>query len=193
MAEAKKEVPNPVEFSYTERDVILYNLGIGASEKELQWTYEGHDKFSALPTFGVIPQFPASGGIPLDWLPKFNPVRVCDRRYICILTEYIYYNPDRRSYCMANNTLQSKDSSLPPALWSIKLGLTRIVAEEILLLIPSVSRILEVLDKGKAAACTSIVETVDQSTGEVIFENQSTVFIRGSGGFGGKKTGKGMR
>ena len=38
--DAKKEVPEPTEFSYTERDVILYNLGIGATEKELQWTFE---------------------------------------------------------------------------------------------------------------------------------------------------------
>ena len=53
------------------------------------------------------------------------------------------------------------------------------------------SRILEVLDKGKAAAVTSIVETRDKSSGELIFENQSTVFIRGAGGFGGKRTGKG--
>lgn len=52
-------------------------------------------------------------------------------------------------------------------------------------------RLLEVLDKGKAAAVTSIVQTKDKSTGEVIFENQSTVFIRGSGGFGGKKKGNG--
>lgn len=52
--------------------------------------------------------------------------------------------------------------------------------------------ILEVLDKGKAAAVTSIVETKDKDTGKVIFENQSTVFIRGAGGFGGKRTGKGM-
>ena len=64
----------PEEFEYTERDVILYNLGVGATEKELQWTYEGHDNFSALPTFGVIPQFASSSGIPLDWLPNFNPV-----------------------------------------------------------------------------------------------------------------------
>ena len=52
-------------------------------------------------------------------------------------------------------------------------------------------RLLEVLDKGKAAAVTSIVETTDAATGKVVFENQSTVFIRGSGGFGGKKTGSG--
>jgi multifunctional beta-oxidation protein len=56
-----------------------------------------------------------------------------------------------------------------------------------------VHRLLEVLDKGKAAAVTSIVETKDKKTGKVIFENQSTVFIRGSGGFGGKREGKGMR
>lgn len=51
--------------------------------------------------------------------------------------------------------------------------------------------ILEVLDKGKAAAVTSIVETKDKATGKVIFENQSTVFIRGAGGFGGKRSGQG--
>lgn len=50
---------------------------------------------------------------------------------------------------------------------------------------------MEVLDKGKAAAVTSIVQTKDKHSGQVIFENQSTVFIRGSGGFGGKRTGKG--
>lgn len=54
--------------------MILYNLGIGATEKELQWTYEGDDEFGALPTFGVIPQISASTGVPLDWLPNFNPV-----------------------------------------------------------------------------------------------------------------------
>ena len=50
---------------------------------------------------------------------------------------------------------------------------------------------MEVLDKGKAAAVTAIVETKDKHTGKVIFENQSTVFVRGSGGFGGKRAGKG--
>jgi len=75
VANAKRDKPDDYEFSYTERDVILYNLGIGATAKDLQWTYEGHDEFAALPTFGVVPQFAASSGISLSWLPNYNPVR----------------------------------------------------------------------------------------------------------------------
>lgn len=47
------------------------------------------------------------------------------------------------------------------------------------------------MDKGKAAAVTTVVYTKEKSSGRLIFENQSTVFLRGSGGFGGKKQGKG--
>jgi multifunctional beta-oxidation protein len=75
-----KKLKEVVEYKYTERDVILYNLGVGATEQELKWTFEGHDDFAALPTFGVIPQFPASGGLSLDFLPNFNPVGHCHRR-----------------------------------------------------------------------------------------------------------------
>lgn len=66
----------PTEYSYTERDVVLYNLGVGARETELQWTYENHEDFAALPTFGVVPQFEASAGLSLDWLPNFNPAKL---------------------------------------------------------------------------------------------------------------------
>ncbi|KDQ57173.1 hypothetical protein JAAARDRAFT_286217 [Jaapia argillacea MUCL 33604] len=150
VAEAKKQVADPVDYSFTERDVILYNLGIGATEQELQWTFEGHDQFAALPTFGVIPQFLASGSLPLDWLPNFNPAKLLHgEQYLAI------------------------KGAIPTS--------GELVSE---------ARVLEVLDKGKAAAVTSIVETKDKATGKVIFENQSTVFIRGSGGFGGKRSGK---
>jgi hypothetical protein len=50
---------------------------------------------------------------------------------------------------------------------------------------------MEVLDKGKAAAVTTVIETRDKSTGKIIFENQMTTFIRGAGGFGGKRAGNG--
>lgn len=53
-------------------------------------------------------------------------------------------------------------------------------------------RLYEVLDKGKAASVTVIVHTLDKRTGEVIFENQTTLVCRGSGNFGGKRTGRGQ-
>lgn len=99
-AQAKRDVPEPSEFSYEERDVILYNLGIGATEKELQWTYEGHSEFAALPTFGVIPQFNSSSGISLDWIPGFNPVR---KRFLNSVPSLTFVS-FRRSCCMVNNT-----------------------------------------------------------------------------------------
>ncbi|KAF5342029.1 hypothetical protein D9611_001551 [Ephemerocybe angulata] len=150
VAEAKKHVEQPVEFNYTERDVILYNLGVGATEQELQWTFEGHEGFGALPTFGVIPQFPSSTGVPFDWLPNYNPAKLLHGE----------------QYLKINGPIPERGSLINEA------------------------RILEVLDKGKAAAVTTIVETRDKHTGELIFENQSTVFIRGAGGFGGKRAGK---
>ncbi|PWN47067.1 putative multifunctional beta-oxidation protein, partial [Violaceomyces palustris] len=147
---AKAQKYDDSEFSYSERDVILYNLGIGATEKELDLVFEQDDGFKALPTFGVIPQFMASGGIPLDFLPNFSPMMLLHgEQYLSIKKEI-----------PTSATLINKP------------------------------KIMEVLDKGKAAAVTSIVHTVDKESGELVFENQSTVFIRGSGGFGGKKSGK---
>jgi len=149
VADVKTQVPEDQDYSYTERDVILYNLGIGATEQELQWTYEGHDEFGALPTFGVIPQFGASSGVPLGWLPNFNPAKLLHgEQYLSIKT------------------------AIPTE--------ANVVNE---------TRLLEVLDKGKAASVTTLVQTRDKATGQLLFENQATVFIRGAGGFGGKRTG----
>ncbi|KAI9568251.1 hydroxysteroid dehydrogenase [Boletus coccyginus] len=149
VADAKKQVPEDQDYSYTERDVILYNLGIGATEQELQWTYENHDEFGALPTFGVIPQFGASSGSSLEWLPNFNPAKLLHgEQYLSIKA------PIPTQANVVNET-----------------------------------RLLEVLDKGKAASVTTLVQTRDKATGQLLFENQATVFIRGAGGFGGKRTG----
>ncbi|KAJ1307684.1 hypothetical protein OPQ81_001775 [Rhizoctonia solani] len=149
VVEAKNEKREPVEFEYTERDVILYNLGIGATEKELQWTFEGNENFQALPTFGVIPQFGASSAMSYDFVPNFNPAKLLHgEQYLSIK------GPIPTSGTLVNHV-----------------------------------RLLEVLDKGKAAAVTVAVDTIDKATGKPVFENQSTVFLRGSGGFGGKKKG----
>jgi hypothetical protein len=48
--EAKTNLPEPTEFSYAERDVLLYNLGVGAKADELQWVYENSDNFQVCST-----------------------------------------------------------------------------------------------------------------------------------------------
>jgi multifunctional beta-oxidation protein len=87
--DAKRLIPDAVEFEYDERDVIVYNMGVGATEKELQWVYEGDENFGALPTFGVCPQFASSAGFTFDWLPNFNPVSVsffCESSHIHLIS-----------------------------------------------------------------------------------------------------------
>lgn len=53
-------------YAWTEKDVILYHLGIGAGNPptdpgELAYTYE--PKLKVLPSFGVLPAFPALAGV----------------------------------------------------------------------------------------------------------------------------------
>jgi len=148
--EAKKITVDPLEYEYDQKQVILYNLGVGATEKQLRWTYEGDSDSEALPTFGVIPGFALSLTFPLDWLPDFNPAKALHgEQYLSI-----------KAPIPTSGTLVST------------------------------TRLLEALDKGKAAAVSLLTETKEKESGKVIFENISTTFIRGSGGFGGKKTGK---
>jgi multifunctional beta-oxidation protein len=49
----------------------------------------------------------------------------------------------------------------------------------------SYAKLIEVVDKGNAAVLKGGVETVLADTNEPLFYNESTVFLRGSGGFGG--------
>ncbi|KAH7106551.1 multifunctional beta-oxidation protein [Auriculariales sp. MPI-PUGE-AT-0066] len=150
IAEVKRNPSDPVEVSWTERDIMLYNLGVGATEKELQWTYEGNENFAPLPTYGVIPPFHASSGLAFDFLPNFNPAKLLHGE----------------QYLKLHGPIPTSATTLTQA------------------------RIMQVLDKGKAAAVTSYVDCRDKATGKLLFENEMTTFIRGSGGFGGKKSGK---
>ncbi|WVF71831.1 hypothetical protein IAT40_006640 [Kwoniella sp. CBS 6097] len=147
--EAKKQRIEPEEFTFSERDVILYNLGVGAKVDELKWTYENADGFEALPTFGVVPQFGSSSSLGMDFVPNFNPAKLLHgEQYLKIA------KPIPTSGTLVNHV-----------------------------------QLLEVLDKGKTAAVTVRVITKEKGSGETVFENESTVILRGSGGFGGKKNG----
>ena len=61
-----------VTHTYTERDVMLYALGVGCGTDDLQFTYEADLK--VLPTFAVIPAFPAM--LNLGGAMQVNPVMV---------------------------------------------------------------------------------------------------------------------
>jgi 3-hydroxyacyl-CoA dehydrogenase/3a,7a,12a-trihydroxy-5b-cholest-24-enoyl-CoA hydratase len=60
----------PTTFEYTDRDVMLYALGVGAGTDELQYVFERGLK--VIPTFGVVPAFPALAS--LVSVGKINPV-----------------------------------------------------------------------------------------------------------------------
>lgn len=63
---------NPTTHTYTERDVMLYALGVGCGTGDLQFTYERDLK--VLPTFAVIPAFPAM--LNLGGAMEVNPAMV---------------------------------------------------------------------------------------------------------------------
>jgi multifunctional beta-oxidation protein len=50
------------------------------------------------------------------------------------------------------------------------------------------SHLIEVLDKGNASVVKIGLKTTNAATGEDVFYNEMTAFIRGSGGFDGQKT-----
>lgn len=149
---AVKSTYDSTEYNYDDKDVILYNLGLGAKRTDLKWVFEGSDNFEVLPSFGVIPAFTTVHAVPFDrFLPNFNPMMLLHGEQYLEIRKW-------------------------PIPTSGKLVNT--------------PTILEVLDKGKAATVISRTETKDVRTKELVFVNESTTFIRGSGGFGGQSRGK---
>jgi 3-hydroxyacyl-CoA dehydrogenase/3a,7a,12a-trihydroxy-5b-cholest-24-enoyl-CoA hydratase len=64
------KVWGPYEFSYTERDLIIYALGIGFAKESLEYVYEGAKDFKAFPTYGVI--LPSNAGAQAFLSTKAN-------------------------------------------------------------------------------------------------------------------------
>jgi multifunctional beta-oxidation protein len=138
----------PVAHEYTNRDVILYALGVGAQRTDLHIVYENNDPFITLPTYAVVPAFPAFMSVNFgDLVPNFNPMMLLHGE----------------QYTLFHKPLPTEGKLL------------------------STAHVVDVLDKGKAASVILGVKTKDATTGELYCENQFTLFIRGSGGFGGKK------
>ena len=74
----------PFEYAYEAKDVILYNLGVGASLSQangVDLLYEGSENFGALTSFGVIPAMGGLSGLITGKVPglqidlaKVNPL-----------------------------------------------------------------------------------------------------------------------
>ncbi|KAG0078731.1 hypothetical protein BGZ92_001344 [Podila epicladia] len=111
-------------FEYVERDVILYNLGIGAKRTDLHLVYENNDRFTAVPTFGVIPSFAAMNAVPFgEILPSFNPMMLLHgEQYLEIIkpfpshgrlisTPYVVDILDKGKGCVATIGVKTTDEN----------------------------------------------------------------------------------
>ncbi|KAF2424511.1 NAD(P)-binding protein [Tothia fuscella] len=141
--------PTASPYAYTKKEVILYNLSLGAKRTDLPLVYEHHDSFQVLPTFGVIPTYFAKASIDMNSiLPNFDPRMLLHGEQYLEILQY-------------------------PVPTEAKLV--------------SKTRLIEVVDKGNAAVVRRGTTTEDVITGKPVFYNESTAFIRGSGGFGGAR------
>ncbi|KAK8079813.1 peroxisomal hydratase-dehydrogenase-epimerase [Apiospora hydei] len=149
IATAQNAKSPETEFSYSERDCMLYNLGVGAKRTEIPYVFEGHEDFQVLPTYGVIPAFDVNTPYSMDQVvPNFNPMMLLH----------------------GEQYLEIKKYPIPTAART-----------------KSYAKLIEVVDKGSAAILKGGVLTKNAETGEDLFYNESTVFLRGAGGFGGQR------
>ncbi|KAJ5788054.1 hypothetical protein N7457_003044 [Penicillium paradoxum] len=147
IAKAKAQSSEGTPFNYEDRDVILYNLSVGAKRTDLPLVYENNDQFQALPSYGVIPWFNTTTPWNLDDLVKnFSPMM--------LLHGEQYMEVRKFPIPTTANTL-------------------------------TYPKLIDVVDKGNAAIVVAGYTTKDAKTGEDLFYNESSLFIRGSGGFGG--------
>jgi acyl dehydratase len=129
-------------FEYTEKDVMLYALGVGATTGELEFVYEKNLK--TLPTYAVIPAFPIMAGIGQH--VDINPTMVL--------------HGEQRIDLRAPIPTKGK--------------------------LTTTGTISAIYDKGSGAVIVIDSETTDDG-GALLFVNQSSIFVRGAGGFGGER------
>jgi len=135
--------------SWDQKDVMLYALGVGCGREQLPFVYERDLK--VLPTFAVVPAFPAM--LNLGGAMQVNPAMVLHGEQAIELTS-------------GNIPVESTVTTTPT--------------------------ITAVYDKGKGAVVVVATESKDPS-GKVLFRGQSSIFVRGEGGFGGDRGPSGAK
>lgn len=142
-----------MSFSYSERDVAIYALGVGAcagdavDEKELKYVYarDGQQFIQVLPTFGSLFPFKNTNGLALSDVPSLD----FDPRLLLHAQQYIEIYKPFPSNCTVKNK----------------------------------TTIAGLHDKGKAAIVEVETTSYVEETGEVLCLNRSTTYLRGAGGF----------
>lgn len=135
-------------YSWTDDDVILYHLGIGAGSDpvdpdELRYVYEGD--LQVLPTYATIP--------PFEMMMSFAFVDGLDINLAQVLhgeQETILHDRIPTSGAVTNE-----------------------------------GTVTNIFDKGKGALVVMEIVSRLESTGESLFTNRSSIYIKGEGGFGG--------
>jgi len=129
-------------FKYTDRDSVLYNIGLGAHANELKYVYEQSPDFQVLPTYGVIPWMSKNDG-GLDFNKLLN-----DFNFAYLLHGEQYLKINKLPVPTSGNL---RTEAFP----------------------------VEVQNKGnKAAIVVGGFKTFDNDSGEQLFYNESTSFIR---------------
>jgi len=135
-------------YSWSEDDVILYHLGIGAGvpptdASELRYVYEG--ELHVLPTYGTIPPFGVMMSLgAVDGL-EFDLASVLHGEQ-----ELEVHRP---------------------------IPTTGTVVQE--------GKVSAIYDKGRGALVVLEVESRLEKTGDLLFTNRPSIYLRGEGGFGG--------
>lgn len=138
----------PTSYSWEDKDVILYHLGIGAGNPptdgtELRYTYEGD--LVVLPSFGTIP--------PFGTMMSLGAVDGVDIN----LTQILHGEQEIE----VHKTIPTSGS------------------------VSQSGRVTGIYDKGKGALIVMEIVSVDDKSGEPMFTNRSSIFVRGEGGYGG--------
>lgn len=147
IASAKQMKADGSAYDYQDKEVILYNISLGAKRTHLPLVYENDEHFQPIPTFGVIPWFNTATPWDLNNLvANFSPMMLLHGEQYLEIRKY----------------------PIPTAAKTL-----------------SYPKLIDVIDKGNAAIVVMGFTTKNAANGEDLFYNESTMFIRGSGGFGG--------
>lgn len=138
--EDPSKMPDPV-FSYNDRDVLLYNMAVGATRKELKYVYENDQDFQVIPTF--------------THLPTFNSVK-SQASFSVLLRNF---NP----MLLLHGEHYIKIHKFPiPTEATVK----------------TTFQPISVTQKGTSSVVVQGSNSVDVNTGETLFSNEATLFIR---------------